>query len=104
MNKKTKYTLLGIGAAAVAGAGAAACYIAFNKPDVVTNPCFRTFFRQDGTPKKAFDSAQRANAQAVWQLIRYGEVCNPYEAAGRFYTGHSKDALIKSLNPFKKTA
>lgn len=77
-------------------------YVVCNKPSVVTNPCRRTFYREDGVPKKAFDTAWRANLQVVKQLFLHGEVCNPYQANGKYYTGHSKYAPIKSINPFKK--
>lgn len=91
------------GSAAMAALGVV-CYVYGHKPDEVKRPCWRTFHRADGKPKKSFDSAAAANWQSVKQLFLKGEVCNPYQADGKYYTGHSKYASVRSLNPFKKGA
>ncbi len=98
-NKKAALYIIG-GVATLVTLGAVG-YVCYHKPDVVKNPCRRTFFRSDGVAKKCFDTAAKANLQTLKQLILHGEVCNSYEANGKYYTGHSKDALIKSINPFK---
>ena len=101
MKKKTKKTLCILGGAVV---GAAACYIAsiyLKDPKVVSNPCWRSFNRADGIPKKAFDTALEAKNQAVKQFFLHGEICRPYEAGGNFFTGHSENDLIHSINPIK---
>ena len=54
-----------------------------------------------GRCKKAFDKAWQANLQSVKQLLFHGEICNPYQVGSKFYTGHSKYAWCRSLNPFK---
>lgn len=102
MNKKIKKI-----AYVAAGCVGAACLgtIAFiygHKPDVVTNPCFRSTHRADGKPKKPFYTAKEANLQSVKQFLRHGEVCNAYQVGDKYYTGHSNKALIRSLNPFSK--
>lgn len=90
-----------LGVAAV-GATGVAIYVNFNKPAQVTTPSYRTYFRADGKPKVAFNTARRANWQAVKQLFLHGEVCNPYQAPnGKFYTGHSRSAIVRNINPFK---
>ena len=73
-----------------------------HKPDVVKNKCFRTTNRADGKPKIAFDTPQAANLQSLKQFLLHGEFCNPYESDGKYYTGHSNKALIRSINPFGK--
>lgn len=88
--------------ASIVSALGTAAYVVFNKPKQVKNACPRTYHRADGKPKVAYNSAQRANWQAVKQLFLHGEVCNPYQAPnGKYYTGHSKNAIIKSINPLK---
>lgn len=94
MRKKIFITLAGTASCVLV---AAAGYVLFNKPAVVTNPCKRTFYRLDGKPKVSFKTPQRANWQSLKQLCCYGEVCNPYYANGRYYTGHSNKAPIKSI-------
>lgn len=71
------------------GAGVGA-YVLFHNPSKVKNPCWRTFNRADGIPKKAFTTRLAANWQSIKQFLFYGEICNSYEACGKFYTGHSK--------------
>lgn len=105
MKEKTKRALKGIGYTAlcvtsVIGAGVIS-FVVFNNPSKVEHPCLRTFTRLDGIPKKAFDSRMAANLQSVIQLIRYGEVCNPYMANGKYYTGHSNKAWVRNINIFK---
>lgn len=98
-NIKTAGKLV-FGVVIVCAAGAAT-YVGFNKPAKVTNPCHRTYFRADGKPKVAFNSAHSANLQSLKQFVRYGEVCNVYQAPnGKFYTGHSKNAVVRNINPF----
>ena len=100
-NNKNKKRLL-IAAASIAGAAVIGTVVALTrKPDVVTNPCWRTFHKADGTPKKPFDTALQANLQSLKQLVQHGEVCNPYQANGKFFTGHSNTALVRSINPIK---
>ena len=103
MDKKKikKIACVAAGCAAIACAGVIA-FVYGHKPDVVKNPCFRTTHRADGKPKKPFDTPQAANWQSVKQFLRHGEVCNSYESEGKYYTGHSNKALIRSLNPFSK--
>ena len=79
----------------------AAAYVFRHKPDLVTTTCFRSCHCANGCPKKAFDKAWQANLQSVKQLLRYGEVCNSYQVGNKFYTGHSKTAFCKNINPFK---
>ena len=55
-------------------------------------PCSRSVMRADGVPKKAFDSAIRANCQSVIQFVFHGEICRPYKIGNKFYTGHIKRA------------
>lgn len=89
------------GAVAVIGGGTLA-YVFCNKPDVVANPCWRSCHLADGRCKKPFNKAWKANLQSVKQLVKHGEICNPYQVDDKFYTGHSKNAWCRSLNPFKK--
>ena len=96
--KKVAYVAGGIVAVAAAGTIA---FICLNKPDVVENPCWRSCHLADGRCKKAFDKAWQANLQSVKQLLFHGEICNPYQVGSKFYTGHSKYAWCRSLNPFK---
>ena len=77
------------------------CYVRFHKPAVVQRPCYRSFHRADGCPKVAYDTSQKANWQSIKQLLRHGEICNPYQVGNKYYTGHSKYALCKNINPFK---
>lgn len=100
MTKIKKYGYIAAGAVAVAGIAGAA-YVFGHRPDVVKSPCFRSCFRADGCPKMPFNSAWRANLQSVIQLFRYGEVCNSYQVGDRYYTGHSKNAIFRSINIFK---
>ena len=88
------YTLAGTLTVAAVGALA---YVFGHKPDVVSEPCFRSCHRADGYPKKAFDKPWKANWQSVKQLVVYGEVCNAYQVADRFYTGHSKNAFRRNI-------
>ena len=100
MKAKTKRMLLV--ASSVAGAAVIGTVFALTrKPTVVENPCWRTFHRADGTPKKPFDTAFDANLQSLKQLVKHGEICNPYQANGKFFTGHSNTALVRSINPIK---
>lgn len=98
METKTKKILgYGIAGCALAVVAVGAAYVMFNTPDKVKTPCWRTFHRKDRKPKMAFKSAARANFQSLTQLVLHGEVCNSYEANGKFYTGHSKYAAIKNI-------
>lgn len=92
--KVAGYTL--VGAAAIVTTGALA-YIYCHKPDVVSEPCFRSLHRADGRPKKAFDTPQKANLQSVKQFVKYGEVCNSYQVDDKYYTGHSKNAFCRNI-------
>lgn len=92
------YTALGV--TSVISAGVIG-FIVFNNPSKVEHPCFRTFNRADGMPKKVLDSRMAANLQSVKQLFRHGEVCNPYMANGKYYTGHSKTAWLRNIKFFK---
>lgn len=95
--KKIKKVSIGIGVVAGTAFVGIACYVFGHRPVKVKNPCPRTFMRADGVPKKAYDKPWRANWQTVVQLVRHGEVCNSYEANGKYYTGHSKKAIIRSI-------
>ena len=101
MDKKT-LTKIGIcvGAVATISLLAVGGYVVFHKPSVVRNPCQRSFVRADGIPKVAFDKAWKANLQSVIQLVHYGEICNSYQVGESYYTGHSKYAKYRSINPF----
>lgn len=99
--KKIKTAAYIAGGIAVTVAVGTAAYVFGHKPAVVNNPCFRSCHRADGCPKKAFDKAWKANWQSVKQLLLHGEVCNSYQVGERCYTGHSKEAFCRSINPFK---
>ena len=92
--KKIGYSILGTAAILAAGT---LVYVLGHKPDVVSEPCFRSRHRADGRPKKAFNTAQKANWQSVKQFVRYGEVCNSYQVDDKYYTGHSKNAFCKNI-------
>lgn len=80
----------------------AGTYIVFNKPNKVENPTFRTRHRADGIPKIAFDKAWQANLQSVKQLVMHGEICTPYQDGDKFFTGHTRNARLRNINPFKQ--
>lgn len=106
MKRKTELSTakkIGYGVGAVAGVTLlfTVGYVAFHKPDIVKNPCPRSFYRADGIPKKAFDKPWKANLQTVIQLVRHGEICNSYQVGEKFFTGHSKKAICRCINPFK---
>lgn len=102
MNKKTiKKAMYVTGEIITCVTVGTAIYVFGHKPDVVTNPCFRSCFRADGCRKIAFDKAWKANVQTVIQLVRYGEVCSSYQVGDKFYTGHSNKAFCRNINPFK---
>lgn len=103
MKQYIKNGLYITGGIAFVGIVATGAYVFGHKPDVVESPCFRSCYRADGCPKVAFDKAWKANWQCVKQLFRYGEVCNSYQVGDKFYTGHSKNAFCRNINPFKKT-
>ena len=96
-----KKILIGVGTVAGVSILAIGGYVVFHKPSEVRNPCQRSFFRADGIPKVAFDKAWKANWQSVIQLVHYGEICNSYKVGESYYTGHSKYAKYRSINPFK---
>lgn len=97
MKKNLKIAGYALGVvSALIGVGTLA-YVFRHKPDVVLEPCFRSCHRADGCPKKAFDKPWKANWQSVKQLVVYGEVCNAYQVADRFYTGHSKNAFRRNI-------
>lgn len=103
MNKKNTFKKVGSSAAGFASAvvSGVVLFVFGNKPDVVSNPCYRSSHRADGYPKKVFDKAWKANWQSVKQLVCYGEVCNPYQVGRKFYTGHSRKAWVRNINIFK---
>ena len=90
MKNKVKKCLKTTALLAGTTTAAVALYVIGHKPDVVTNPCFRSLHRADGRPKIAFDTAWRANLQSVKQFFLHGEVCNSYQVNDKFYTGHSR--------------
>lgn len=98
---KTKKVLYVVGGTAAFMAIGTTIYVFGHKPDVVTNPCFRSCHRADGCKKKAFDKAWKANWQSVKQFFRHGEVCNSYQVGDKYYTGHSKTTFCRNINPFK---
>lgn len=102
MKNKTKQKLVTItsGIVLIAAAGTAA-YVFGSKPDVVNNPCHRCFYRADGHKKMAFDSPAKANWQTVKQFVLHGEICSSYQVGDKYYTGHSRNAWCRSINPFK---
>lgn len=102
MNKATIKIVLKIGGYTLVGTLAVAAvgtlvYVFGHKPDVVSEPCFRSRHRADGRPKKAFGTPQEANWQSVKQFVRYGEVCNSYQVDDKYYTGHSKNAFRRNI-------
>ena len=101
MKTTAKKILIGVGTVAGISILAIGGYVVFHKPSEVRNPCQRSFFRADGIPKVAFDKAWKANWQSVIQLVHYGEICNSYKVGESYYTGHSKYAKYRSINPFK---
>lgn len=100
-NKKIKKIAIIGGCAVLLATVGTAAYVFGHKPDVVTNPCWRSCHLADGRCKKAFNTAVQANWQSVKQLFLHGEVCNPYQVGDKYYTGHSKNAWCKSINPLK---
>lgn len=96
--KKICYCIGGVAGISILAIGG---YVFFHKPPVVRNPCQRSFFRADGIPKVAYDKAWKANLQSFFQFVHYGEICNSYQVGESFYTGHSKYAKHRSINPFK---
>lgn len=101
MKKSTKKRLLiGAGISTVAIA-AISLFVFKHKPAVVVNPTYRSFYRADGVAKKAFDTPVQANLQAVKQLVLHGEICTPYQAGEKFFTGHPRNMPIRSINPLK---
>lgn len=102
LKKAAKTAAYAVGGIAVATAVGAAAFVCFNKPSVVQNPCWRSCHLADGRCKKAFDAAWKANLQSVKQFFLHGEICNPYQVGNKFYTGHSKYAICRSINLFKK--
>lgn len=99
--KKLKISAYIAGGLVLTLAAGTAAYVFGHKPAKVLNPCFRSCHRADGCAKKAFNSAWRANLQSLLQVVRYGEVCNAYQVGNKFYTGHSKTAFCRNINPFK---
>ena len=82
-------------------AAATAVYVFGHKPALVEHPCFRSCHLVNGCKKRAFTTAWRANWQSVKQFLFHGEVCNAYQVGNLFYTGHSKYAFCRNINPFK---
>lgn len=99
--KKVKKVGYVLGGGVLVIAAGTAAYVFGHTPDYVDNPCFRSCHRANGCPKKPFDKAWKANWQSVKQFILHGEICNSYQVDNRFYTGHSKNAFCKNINPFK---
>lgn len=99
--KRKKYAACITGGVVLAAVAGTAAYVFGHKPDVVNKPCFRSCHRIDKLPKKPFDKAWKANWQTVKQFFFHGEVCNSYKVGGKYYTGHSKNAFCRSINPFK---
>lgn len=98
--KKKKIVKI-LGGTALLTTAVAAAYVFGHKPDIVTNPCWRSCHLADGRCKKAFETAAKANWQSVKQFVLHGEICNSYQVGDKFYTGHSKYAWCRSINPFK---
>lgn len=99
--KRTKYAACITGGVVLATVAGTAAYVFGHKPDVVNKPCFRSCHRIDKLPKKTFGKAWKANWQTVKQFFFHGEVCNSYKVGDKYYTGHSKNAFCRSINPFK---
>ena len=97
VNKIVKFGLWGLAGTISLLGLATVVYVFGHKPDVVSEPCFRSRHRADGRPKKAFNTPQAANWQSVKQLVRYGEVCNSYQVDDEYYTGHSKNAFRRNI-------
>lgn len=90
-----------IGGTLVLTTAVTVAYVVGHKPDIVTNPCWRSCHLADGRCKMAFDTAAKANLQTVKQFFRHGEICNSYKVGDKYYTGHSRNAWCRSINPFK---
>lgn len=90
-----------VGGAGLLGLAGAVVYVIGHKPDVVENPCWRSCHLANGACKKSFNKPWKANFQSLMQLLRYGEVCNSYQVGDKYYTGHSKNAWCRNINPFK---
>ena len=101
MTEKHKKRLKKVGWVAGGAALLVVAYVFGNKPAKVAIPCHRSCYRADGCPKKAFDKPWKANLQSVKQLLFHGELCNSYQVGDKFYTGHSKNAPCRSINPLK---
>lgn len=100
MKKITKRVLIGA-AVATTAITAISLFVFKHKPAVAANPTHRSFYRADGVAKKAFDTPAKANFQVIKQLFLYGEICTPYQAGKKFYTGHNCNIPIRSINPIK---
>ena len=100
VNKIVKFGLWGLAGTISLLGLATVVYVFGHKPDVVSEPCFRSRHRADGRPKKAFNTPQAANWQSVKQLVRYGEVCNSYQVEDQYFTGHSKNASRRNIYRF----
>lgn len=88
MNKKTiNKTLKAVAIVSATVSFLALGYVLLNKPGAGKGN-FRSTHRSDGRPKLAFKTRERANLQALKQLLQHGEVCYPYEVDGKYYTGH----------------
>lgn len=101
MKIKTKKALLIGGSIVAAGIVGTACYVLGHTPKPGI-PCSRSTMRADGIPKVAFDKPWKANLRTIVQFVRHGEVCTSYEINGKFYTGHSKKAIIRSIRFLKR--
>lgn len=97
-NQEEKIATIVGGTLALVALGTIA-YLLGHKPDIVTKPCWRSCHLADGRCKKAFDTAAQANWQSVKQFVCHGEVCNSYQVGDKYYTGHSRYAWVRSVNP-----
>lgn len=71
----------------VAGLG----YVCLNEPEQGYGN-WRATHCSNGKPKLAFDTPERANIQALKQLVKYQEICHPYKYGDKYYTGHKRVA------------
>lgn len=102
MKRNTKKKIAYAGAFfIIAGIASGVYYVFIHKPDIVANPCWRSCHLANGRCKVSFDKAWKANWQSLKQFLLHGEICNAYQVGELFYTGHSKHAWFRNINPFK---
>lgn len=107
MNEKTKQRLKKVGkvalySAAAVGTLTAIAVVCYQPKEGKHSP--RSLVRNDGIPKKAFNSRIRANLQCLLQLVKHGELCVPYKIKDKYYTGHNRELNNRIKQGITKTA